>query len=266
MIRYYDKTNERLIYIKNSANPAYWDAHWASPDICRKIRAHSSNWVSATTNKYLPKGAKILEGGCGIANHVYCLSANGYDVFGIDFAIETVNIVNQCNPELNVYIGDVRRLSIQSSSVDGYWSLGVIEHFWSGYVDIAKEAFRVLKPGGYLFLTFPALSPVRRFKAFLGCYRSITERLNEPENFYQFALHPEAVAHDFVNLGFEVVERKGMAGLKGFKDESGPLKNLLQRLYDDRSFVSKGLNVVLNFILSPFSYHSYFLILRKRRS
>jgi len=63
----------------------------------------------------------------------------------------------------------------------------VIEHFWEGYNEILKEAKRVLKPKGYLFLTFPYMSPLRKFRANLGLYRILDfNNKSKNDDFYQF--------------------------------------------------------------------------------
>ena len=47
-------------------------------------------------------------------------------------------------PQLDVSYGDVRALEFEDDSFDGYWSLGVIEHFPDGYEDIGQEMTRVI--------------------------------------------------------------------------------------------------------------------------
>ena len=43
-----------------------------------------------------------------------------------------------------------------------------IEHFIDGYDAILSEMYRVIKEGGYLFLTVPSMSIIRKVKAALG--------------------------------------------------------------------------------------------------
>ena len=80
MERYYDLHQKRLIYIENSASEQFWDKHWQSSGIRRGITASPNSWVARTTQKYLPQGSRIIEGGCGLANHVYALDKHGYNV------------------------------------------------------------------------------------------------------------------------------------------------------------------------------------------
>jgi len=56
------------------------------------------------------------------------------------------------------FFSDVRKLNFPDHYFDGYWSLGVIEHFYKGYDEIIHKIYRVLHPGGFLFLTVPEMS------------------------------------------------------------------------------------------------------------
>ena len=42
------------------------------------------------TEKYLPKGATILEGGCGLCGKLIALQQAGFRVSGVDYAEDTV--------------------------------------------------------------------------------------------------------------------------------------------------------------------------------
>ena len=168
-------------------------------------------------------------------------------------------------PELNVIEADVRKLPFKENFFDGYWSLGVIEHFYEGYNEIAQEMQRVIKPGGYLFLTFPYMSPLRKLKAKLGCYPILSQSKNKPSNFYQFALNPQVTQKHFEQLGFSLVAARPFEGFKGLKEESFPaLKKLLQIVYDNKSFVCRIIDFTLSHIFAPISGHTIILVLRKK--
>jgi cyclopropane fatty-acyl-phospholipid synthase-like methyltransferase len=136
-LRFFDKVNNRLVYISSEATNDYWDDHWENDKFEKMIKITSNKFISSNTKKYLNKGSRILEGGCGRGQNVYLLQNQGYEVIGIDYAYKTVNKVNEVVPEIQVQLGDVRKLEFEANSFDGYWSLGVIEHFYNGYDDIA---------------------------------------------------------------------------------------------------------------------------------
>lgn len=56
---------------------------------------------------------------------------------------------------LTFQLEDGTQLSFQDNSFDLVYSISVIEHIYGNYADAVQEMLRVLKPGGYLYLTFP---------------------------------------------------------------------------------------------------------------
>ena len=263
----HDKENKRLVYIGESATPDFWDSHWDAENFKEMVKREKNNrFVLRTMRKYIPdKEVKILEGGCGRGQVVYCMHVHGYESIGIDFAKKTIEQVKGAIPELDVRVGDVRDLQFPDNYFTGYWSIGVIEHFWEGYRDISKEMRRVLINGGYVFLTFPYMSPLRRLKAKLGLYEDFY--VEDKENFYQFALDPETVINDFEGAGFKLLERKPRGGVKGFKDEISVLKPILQKLYDyqGKNFGIKGFAFVLDKLFSLFAGHTIFLVFKNMK-
>jgi SAM-dependent methyltransferase len=185
---------------------------------------------------------------------------SGFQAIGIDFAKETVNMLHTAIPGIDVRHGDVRSLPFADNSFAAYLSLGVIEHFWRGYDPILSEMTRVVNHGGYVFLTVPYMSPLRKMKALAGYYD--TRLPEQPEkNFYQFALNARQVVKDFRASGFSLIQRNPMDGIKGFKDEVRFGRKWLQDVYDDkRRFRNKGR---LSQFLSYFAGHMMLFVFRK---
>jgi len=208
-----------------------------------------------------PQDGVILEGGCGYGGKVNSLTRAGYKVIGIDFDPQTVSFLNKNAPNLDIRLGDVRNLPIEDSSVVGYWSLGVIEHFYDGFVDIAQEMLRVIKPGGYLFLTYPFMSPLRKAKARLNLYPHFNSQ-EKPKDFYQFALAHRSVDAYFQSLGFKLRLFKMAAGLQGFNEEipSGPVHAI--EGYRGNSKVVKSVRYLFNKAFTPFASHSCLMVFR----
>jgi len=265
---YYDESNNRLVYYGKKASPEFWDNHWNVDNFKSVVEASKNDkFILDNTRRYLKKG-RILEGGCGVGSNVYCLHYNGYSAFGVDFAKNTVANINKYFPELNVAAGDVRNLEqFENESFEGYWSLGVIEHFYEGYEDILIEMKRVVKKGGYVFLTFPYMSPLRRFKARFGRYKKFENNSCELKDFYQFALDDALVKNDFEKYGFALKYRKPFEGIKGLKDEITVFKPILQRLYDNRGQLSfiYFLRSLLSNLLSYISSHNILFVFEQSR-
>jgi hypothetical protein len=141
----------------------------------------------------------------------------------------------------------------------------VIEHFFEGYRQIMGEMGRVLRRGGYLFLTFPQMSFLRKASAFLGRYPKLpSDALDvNSKDFYQFALDAQVVLQDSLKAGFQILARTSYGGLKGLKDEAGPLKSPLQRLYDSPGTAARVIRVLAKLLLGRWCGHMALLVLRK---
>lgn len=248
------------------ATPAFWDGLWTTDNWREAIlKGKHDRFVTEITRRYLKPNlrTKILEGGCGKGQFVYALKEAGYNAHGIDYAKQTIAAIKKAMPQLSVQEGDVRALPFPDGFFDGYWSLGVIEHFYTGYTEIIKEMSRVLCLDGYLFLTFPYHSPLRRLKAYLGFYPIFSPNSLNLDDFYQFALNAHQVIEDLKGYNFRLVYQQPFDGIKGFKDEVLWAKPWLQKLYDHPSFFAKILTALLSKIFAPFASHSILLIFKK---
>jgi SAM-dependent methyltransferase len=260
-IRYWPRKN-RLVYLHAKATPGYWDAVWRAEGKAPPPSAHDD--VVRVTREYLPHGAVVLEGGCGRADKVKSLSVAGYRAVGVDFAEDTVKQARIDYPELDVRRGDVRALDFPDASFDGYWSIGVIEHFWSGYDGILAEAARVLKPGGVLFLTAPWFSPFRLRKAKAGRYERL-DFVSEPANYYQFALARPEVSERLAAHEFELEHWSGVACEISMLEDMISLRRPVQWLFGSRgSLVKRVCRRVLVESLNPFCGHSFLAIARRK--
>jgi len=261
-MKFYDKKNRRLIVIERKATPRFWDQHWAVGEIRKKIKAGINNrLIKKYTFKFLKPGTKILEGGCGLGQNVYGLSQWGYDSYGVDFAENTIKKIKKEFPELKISVQDVKKINFPTNFFDGYWSLGVIEHFWDGYDKILQEAQRVIKPNGYLFLTFPYMSPLRRLKAKLNFYK-IFQNYSD-NNFYEFIFDNNQVKKRVEKYGFSFCLKYPFDATKGLKDEIFLLKPFLQKVYNSRNIIAKGVKLLCAILFSKIASHMVLLVFRK---
>ena len=264
---YLDRKNNRLIYIFEKADSNYWDKKWIK-DLKTKKNDLSSKidlLVVPTTKKYLRRGSEILEGGCGHGTNVLRLQNEGYRCTGIDFAKKTIKALKKVYPKSDFRSGDVRKLPFPREAFDGYWSLGVIEHFYSGYENILTEMHRVLKRGGYVFATFPYMSPLRRIKAKMKMYSKKKFR-GIPKNFYQFALDEDKVIMAFRRKGFTLVMKKPYDGVSGLRKELSFLRFVLNPLskYSKKYLFVAGIRFILSKITEKFASHSILLVFKKK--
>ncbi len=260
----FDPIHKRLALFKKEATPEFWDAQWKQEDLKQKVSSGKTyHFIKKFTQKYIPPGGRILEGGCGTGQVVYALESWGYDTHGIDFAKEIIETVTSLFPHLHLSVQDVKQTNFPDHSFDGYWSLGVIEHFWNGYDDIIQEASRIIKPGGHLFLSFPVMSPLRKLKARLGCYPLLSET-HDTKTFYEFMLDPDVVTQQVNVQGFNLVETFVYDALKGVKDEIKLLQPLLQRIYNGKNVFTRGFRFGFTLLFARLTGHMILLVLKKR--
>ncbi|NPU94202.1 MAG: methyltransferase domain-containing protein [Gammaproteobacteria bacterium] len=264
--RFYQSCSGRLIDVHVVGGRSdYWDKHWKATAGEKRLAAiHSPNsMVLRITERYLRPGASVLEGGCGLGQNVWGLEKKGFKVWGIDNAEETVESVRNCAPDLKISLGDVQKLEFADAYFDGYWSLGVIEHFWHGYDEILAEMARVIKPGGYLFLTFPAMNAARKSKAKRGGYPEWTSTTEAQfrDGFYQFLLPVDAVEKDLQKFGFKTVECRFLDGFKGVKDETSIGRAFIRAL--SVAGLKRIAQKVMNLLLSHRYGHVVLLVLRR---
>ncbi len=266
---FFDKQNDRLVYIEKKANQDLWSELWLSDENLESSIKKRNTFVSSYTKSYLDPGSTILEGGCGNGHHVYALKHNNFNAFGIDYAEEVVKKVNSLVPDLDVRQGDVFNLKQEDKSLDGYWSLGVIEHYFDGYEGITEEMKRVIKKDGYLFITFPWFNPLRKRKANSNKYPDFVQDTDIDE-FYQFALdHNEVI--EYLRDDFSLVYKRGLSAFEGLLKETkftGKFLGFIHALskrYILLRIISKLLHLLLDTKLFCNQYgHSVLLVLKKK--
>ena len=260
--KYFWAQRECLVFRKEAPTPEFWDALWrekreADLVACRPPRG---NFITRETQAFLPVGSRILEGGCGTGLYARYLAELGYEVVAMDWAEETVDWIRKNIPALKAVKADLRSIPYPDLYFDGYWSLGVIEHFYEGYDPLLGEMARVIRPGGILFLTFPYMSPVRKIVAKLGLFPKWSE--THRSEFYQFALDHNQVIRDLCP-NFRVVRTKALLGASGL----GDLCPFLEPVFDwlrSRGKAGKKVMAGLDRLLSPAFGHIRLLVLERR--
>lgn len=126
-------------------------------------------WVSPITRKRLDEWLdymepyrsvnRILDVGCGVGHFLRQAVDRGWEAHGTEY---TDNAVAICRTKgIHMRQGPLRASDYPPESFDIVTSLGVIEHI-NNPVDELSAMFRVLRPGGLLYLTTPNFNALSR--------------------------------------------------------------------------------------------------------
>jgi 2-polyprenyl-3-methyl-5-hydroxy-6-metoxy-1,4-benzoquinol methylase len=153
----------------------------------------------------LNKIAQILPGGsiidlaCAQANFTISLAGKDYELVGLDLRrsflqYAKLKVEKTENENLNFIVGNVECLPVNSESFDGIILGELLEHT-SRPESVVIEAKRILKPGGYLFITTPngeRLTPDRR--------RTYSDLKNLNRNWKGIEFAPDTHVFEFLKI------------------------------------------------------------------
>ena len=197
-----------------AADPAHWDQQWASDDarigasFGPSLQGHLPYHLRATVARRLAPPARVVEAGCGPAHFTVARRVRGYRAVAVDWGDRTTASVRHRFPGVPVLRSDVRSSAFAGGSVDGVYSPGVCEHFESGPDEVLLDARRMLRPGGYLFVSTPHLHPLRRHRTRRGGPQAFADGAGTDRRgaFYQYRFTIDGMTATLQRLGFEVLE------------------------------------------------------------
>jgi SAM-dependent methyltransferase len=217
----------RLVYYGRSPDADFWAEQWERhPSSARYAWAEQGGLgpLEGITERYLPRGSRVVEAGCGLGQHVVALRVRGYAVEGVEWAQATVQAVLARYPDLPIRQGDVTSLAVPDGYYRGYVSLGVVEHRGEGPEPFLREAYRVLADDGVAFISVPWFHGLRRLKAMIGLCRQNPGGLA----FYEYAFTVPEFTAILGTCGFRVLEVTAYGGFKGVTDEVGLLRAVMR--------------------------------------
>ena len=190
-----------------SAIEAQWTRTWEAKggprdhaDLITKREEFRIMWPYV---QRLPKGGRLLDGGCGLGDWTVWFTRAGYPTVGLDVSKATIAKLKTAFPDIAFSVGDIRATGFPDAFFDGYFSWGTFEHFEEGFDRVVAEAMRVLKPGGLLFVSTPFDNLRHSLHAVLGGRRRL-EPQAAPTRFYQWRLTRGELAGILARHGFAV--------------------------------------------------------------
>jgi SAM-dependent methyltransferase len=183
-----------------------WAKHWAACNIDRELEMCAKREISPQIISILKtlNNPLIVDAGCGVGTWMQYFRNQGFNnIVGVDSFVPALKVLTERGGR--GVEGDVRHLPFENESVDAFLSFGVIEHFPENPTGCLREMERVLAPGGYLFLTVPLNSWMRRLVA--HPVRNIYRRLRRANKvFFEYRFTASEITDFCRASGFEVLK------------------------------------------------------------
>lgn len=144
----------------------------------------------------LESGDSVLDVGCAGGRDSKYLSDRGFKVTGIDLVDEFLESAVKYAPKAKFINMDMCALSFPDNSFDGIWAAAVLLHLKRQEVSKAiKNFYRVLKPGGILFVG------VKKGEG----YKTVVDSLSDGVERYFTYFSQEEVNDVLRDSGFKIV-------------------------------------------------------------
>jgi SAM-dependent methyltransferase len=131
-----------------------WRNHAQAPDLSVLARREEYRLMRPFLDT-LPPGSAILDAGCGLGEWTVFLGQQGFDATGLDLSAEVIAKLETRFPGSRFVRGDIRRTGFEPASFAACFSWGAFEHFESGLGECLDEVRRIVRPGGWLFISVP---------------------------------------------------------------------------------------------------------------
>lgn len=160
------RTDKEIQTDKDLHDDQSWDDYW-------KKQQSVNNWLydriaefvrhflirpylNKFIRKYLSKGSTLVHAGCGSGQVDYDIT-NEFSVIAVDISINALEIYRGNHSQIEKMMqNDIRNMDFADATIDGVYSLGVMEHFYPEEImRVLREFCRILKPQGIVILFWP---------------------------------------------------------------------------------------------------------------
>ncbi len=137
-----------------------WNRFWQRKNDMEKVYPSSPSVLNAIKKNFKLQGLKILEVGAGTGRDSAELAKLGADVYVLDFAENSLKIVDALRAKENLYDnltlvrGDAFKAPFPDCTFDLVFHQGLAEHFKDS-LPLIKENYRILKHGGCCLCDVP---------------------------------------------------------------------------------------------------------------
>ena len=147
-------------------DPQHWESYWRqSRELSKRTYATIASFyrklfirprLHRTLSHHFARGSQLLHAGCGSGQVDQGLHSR-MRITALDISVDALQLYQLHNPDAtSLRHGNILALPYEAHRFDGYYSLGVIEHFTEREIQqILAEASRVLRPSGKVVLFWP---------------------------------------------------------------------------------------------------------------
>jgi SAM-dependent methyltransferase len=195
--------------------------------------------------RFIPKGGRILDAGCGFGEWVQFLSQQGYRAEGLDFSHELISRLRKTYPNSMWSEARTQNMPYPDEIFDAIVSWGVIEHDPAGPQKALKEFRRVLKSDGHIIVTVPV--DTARMRA------DSLKQFPSGGKFFQFLFEPQELRDAIEECGLRVID-------------AGPCsKNALTLLFPRARGISAPLRALVKALPAIPGFHAMIYAVCERR-
>jgi 2-polyprenyl-3-methyl-5-hydroxy-6-metoxy-1,4-benzoquinol methylase len=155
---------------------------------------------------------RVLDVGCGEAQITAELARAGFDVVGVDVAEEPLRRARRRHPQLDLRLVGESEWALADASFDAVFSGETIEHV-RDTIGWLSEVRRVLRSGGSLLLSTPALGPLTLLAMALSP-RAFARRFDPRSDHLRF-YSARSLARLLADFGFELIDVRSAGGVPG---------------------------------------------------
>lgn len=105
--------------------------------------------------KYIKEGDRIIDVGCGNGRLLELFKGENINYTGVDISDRLINLARKKHPDNNFVVADNLNLPFSDNNFDKVFSIAVLHTIPSNQLreKAIIELKRILKPGGFLFIT-----------------------------------------------------------------------------------------------------------------
>lgn len=103
---------------------------------------------------FIPKGASILDLGCGHGRDAKIFTEKGYKVVGVDLSDVLLEKAKKNAPKADFRLMDIVNMELPENSFDGVWAIASLLHIEKKDIPgVAKKVYDILKPDGVWYIS-----------------------------------------------------------------------------------------------------------------